>query len=359
MSNAPIGISMAVEPFKLDLHAREVLRVARERGHDCFMTWLLNTPRANSFRLGMRIGGAVFSFRSGRLTRQDPAFPLSKGDHINTTAFPTVVSKQRTKDFLAARGFPVPEGRVFESAEIDAACDYAEVLGWPVCVKPDEGKKGYFVAPGLGDRAAVHTAFAAAASFHPQVVVERSLVGEVVRFFYVEPRVVGVKISMPPNVVGDGVSDIATLIAQKNAEREVRKLPGHLPIVVNAELTDHLALSGLGLQAVPEAGQRLMLRSVSNGAVGADTIECAEAIHPSYGAMVEDMCRSLAPLRIAALDTIVTDRTLPASAETFAVLEINNSPGVLPYIYPWEGKRQDICVPIIEMLERVAAGGRG
>jgi cyanophycin synthetase len=355
MSNEPIGISMAVEPFHLDPHAREMLRVARERGHDCYMTWLLNTPKTRSYRLGMRIGGSVFSFRYGSMRRQNPAFPLSKGDHINTAAFPTVVSKQRTKDFLAARGFPVPEGRVFDSADIEAACDYAEALGWPVCVKPDLGKKGYFVAPGLVDRDAVRTAFAAAGSFHPNVVVERSLVGEVIRFFYVEPRVVGVKISMPPNVVGDGIADIATLIARKNAEREVRKLPGHKPIVVNSDLTDHLKLSGLDLHAVPSGGERVLLRSVSNGAVGADTIECADTIHPSYAAMVEQMCHSLAPMKIAALDTIVTDRTLPASAETFAVLEINNSPGVLPYLYPWEGRKQDICVPIIEMLERVAA----
>ncbi len=355
MSNEPIGISMAVEPFLLDPHAREVLRVARDRGHACFMVWMLEMGRPKSYRLGMRIGGSVFSFKSGSVRRQTQEFPLARGEHINGPIFPTVVSKQRTRAFLAERGFPAPAGRVFATGEADAALAYARELGWPVCVKPDQGKKGQFVVPGLTNEDGVRSAFAAAAKFHPQVVVERSLVGEVVRFFYVEPRVVGVKISMPPNVIGDGIADVATLIERKNAEREVRKLPGHKPIVVNQDLVDHLAGRGLALESVPKAGERLLLRSVSNGAVGADTIECADAIHPSYVAMVEEICRSLAPLKIAALDTIVTDRSLPASAETFAVLEVNNSPGVLPYIYPWEGRRQDICVPIVEMLEKVAA----
>lgn len=354
MSNDPIGLVVPVEPLQLDTHAREVLRVARDRGHACFMVWLLDRD-ARRYRLGIRIGGAVFGYRSGALRRLDPNFPAARGVHVNAGAFQTVISKQGTRDYLAERGFPAPEGRVFDAHETDAALAYAEALGWPVCVKPDIGKKGLFVVPGLDDAEAVRAAFTAAAGFHPKVVVERSLVGEVIRFFYVEPRVVGVKISMPPNVIGDGVSDVATLIGRKNAEREVRQLPGHKPIVVNDELHAHLASQGLDLDSVPVAGQRLLLRAVSNGAVGADTIECADAIHPSYSALVEEICRSFPGLRIAALDTIVTDRMLPASAETFAVLEINNSPGVLPYLYPWEGRRQDICLAMIEMLERLAA----
>lgn len=348
------GIRVPVSRVHLDEHAREMYRMAEIRGHE---SWMIRHVQADGQRthiLGLRVDGAVFSYRRGWLRRIDPRYPLSRGVHINTTAFAVVDSKQATKDFLAARGFPVPAGRMFSRWDIEEAVRFAEALGWPICVKPDHGRKGNFVVPGIDNRRALVTAFLAAGQYYPEVAIERSLSGEVVRFFYVEPRVVGVKVSMPPNVIGDGVRDLAALIELKNEERAVRRVPGHKPIVVDADLTEHLALSGRDLSFVPSPGERVLLRAVSNGAVGADTIACAEQIHPSYAELVERICRSLHPMRIAALDTIVADRTQPFAEGNFHVLEVNNSPGLLPYIYPWEGEAQDICVPIFDMLERLA-----
>ncbi|MBP0573384.1 hypothetical protein J8J27_22050, partial [Mycobacterium tuberculosis] len=154
-----------------------------------------------------------------------------------------------------------------------------------------------------------------------------------VRFFYVAPRVVGVKLSLPPNVVGDGATAIADLVAAKNRARDARRLPGHKHLVVDDDVQAFLALAGRTLASVPAAGERVFLRAISNGAVGADSIAFADALHPSYVALVEAIGASLAPLQVAALDTVIADRAAPASPAGFAVLEVNNSPGVLPYLY--------------------------
>lgn len=352
------GLALPTRADKLDPHAREVLRAAIARGHRHWMHWRFGDGR---LLLRLAVGGAIYSYRSGTLTRIPPATPNGRGRHINGAAFDLIHSKHATKQALAARGFAdaTPEGRCFAPDAIDAAVAYAATLDGAVCVKPDFGKKGINVTLGLSDPAGVRAAFArAAAGFGGKaVVVERSLVGEVIRFFYVAPAVVGIKLSRPPSVVGDGLTALAGLIAAKNAERDRRHVVGHKPIVVDADLVAHLALSGRTLASVPVMGERVFVRALSNGAVGADSVACGPAdLHPSYAARVAAICASLAPLQVAALDTIVTDRAKPAGPDTFAILEINNSPGVLPYIYPWEGAPQDVAAALVDLMERLAAG---
>jgi D-alanine-D-alanine ligase-like ATP-grasp enzyme len=161
---------------------------------------------------------------------------------------------------------------------------------------------------------------------------------------------VAVKISLPANVVGNGASTIETLIAVKNREREIRAVPGHHPIVIDAGLRATLQAARLSLAFVPAAGRRVLLRRVSNGAVGADSIECAEAIHASYAGQVEAACAAIPGIRICAIDMVILDRQAPATPRNHWILELNSSPGLLPYHYPWQGRPQDIGGAILRHL---------
>lgn len=351
-----IGLPVATRRELLDQHARALLDVISARGHRHWMVWLFHSGR---YLLHIRIADAVFSFASGVLRRMDPAAPDGRGLHINGRAFESIHHKAATKRTLAAHGFTCfPEGRRFAPDEVEAALAYAAALGGPICVKPDGGSMGVNVTVDLTDPGAIRAAFARAASGRggEAIVVERSLSGEVFRFFYVAPRVVGVRISRPPSVVGNGLTTIADLVAQKNRERLRRNLPSQYPIVIDAVVEAYLARFGLNLGSVPPAGVRVTLQLLPNVAVGGDFVNCApNAIDPSYVALVEEICGRLG-LRLAGLDTIVTDRARPASRDTFTVLEINNSPGLTTYASPWEGAPQDVVGPLVDLLERLAAG---
>lgn len=351
------GLTLPTRAEALDVHAGLVLRVAAARGHRHWMHWRFGDGR---LLLRLRVGPAVFSYCAGALLRVPAATPNARGRHINGDAFDLVCSKHATKAALAARGFTTfPEGRRFAAADVAAAVAYAVTLGGPICVKPEFGTKGTNVAAGLTQPDEIRAAFqrAAGGPGGEAVVVERSLVGEVIRFFYTAPKIVGVRVSRPPSVVGDGVSTLTALIAAKNVERVRRGLPGHKPLVADADTIAHLARSGMTLASIPPAGATTMLRPQSNNSVGADSLNCGpDDLHPSHIALVEAICASLAPLQVAAVDTIVTDRAKPAGPDSFSVLEINNSPGFITFPYPWEGAPQDIAAALVDLMERVAAG---
>lgn len=354
MEDAVLGLPQPTDPARLDPHAREVLRVAAARGHRHWMLWPYGDTTC---LLRVAIGDTVFGYAGGVLRRMDPGAPNGRGRHINGRGFRTAQSKQATRVALAACGCPVPEGRSFAPDAVAAALAYAAALGGPVCVKPDRGQRGVNVAPGLTDPDAIARAFvcAAAGPGGEAVVVEQSLEGDLIRFFYVEPRVVGVKLSRPASVVGDGFSSIAALIADKNRARARRHCLGHRDLVGDDDVLAWLARAGRDLSSVPGPGERVFLRGVSNAAAGGDTIACPDTVHPSYAARVAEVCAALAPLRLAALDTIIADPSRPLATDGFAVLEVNNSPDVLSYLYPWEGPRQDVVIPIVDLMQRLAA----
>lgn len=349
------GIALATRPELLDPHARALLGVVAARGHRHWMLWLYRTGR---FQLRIGIGAAVFGFASGALHRVDPAAPNGPPDHINGANRHRINAKQRTKETLAGHGVTcVPEGRRFAADGVAAALAYAAALGGPVCVKPDSGSQAVNVAIDLTDPAAIRSAFlrAAAGRGGKAVVVERSLSGEMIRFYYAAPRVVGIRISRPPSVIGDGVSTIAALVAAKNHERLRRDAPGHKPIPLNADVDAYLARSGLSRASVPAAGEPVTLQLMCVSAAGGDYVNLApEALHPSYVAFVEDVCGRLG-LTLVGLDTIVPDRTQPLTASNFTILEINNSPGVVTYDKPWEGPPQDVLGAVVDLLERLGA----
>lgn len=335
---------------RLDPHARCLQACAARAGVPTRAVLLPVNDQRPLVRLELRFGPSVFYYRTGVLRQARP--DGSVGWNINRPAVRHTMSKSRAKALLAANGFPVPIGRSFNAADAAAAAAFAARIGGAVCVKPDGGMKGRCVFPGVQGEAAVLRAFGEAAASYSPIIVERSVPGEIVRFFYVQPHVVGVKLSVPANVVGDGVSTIAALVEAKNRLRQERNLPGHYPIDIDAGVTAFLAEQGLSLASVPEQGRRVLLRLTSNASTGGDTIECADSVHPSYAREVEEACRAFPGLAIAAIDMAVCDRREQATAENHWFLEINSAPDLLTYHYPWEGRPQDVGGAIIAYLRR-------
>lgn len=311
--------------------------------------------------LRLEIGAQAYVYRRGVLLRARPAAepvdgPL--GRHINGPAAFVTKDKVVTKTVLAAAGVAVPAGAAFDASEPALAQLYFEALGRPACVKPKDGMKGFMVFPGLRGTAAFRQAFERAGAHFPRIIVEESVTGEVIRYFYVAPRAVAVTLNRPASVLGDGAGSIARLIAAKNRERVRRALPDHLPIAIDDDLRSHLAGQGLSLDSVPAAGERVLLRAVSNGASSADSIACADSTHPSYAAVAEAACRAIPGLVVAAVDMMAADRRRPAAPGNHWVLEVNSSPGVVLYHYPWEGESQDVSGAIVDRLIRAARPGR-
>ncbi|HEY0833818.1 MAG TPA: hypothetical protein VGE72_07910 [Azospirillum sp.] len=341
---------MNLDAWPDDFNAGCLEHAARMRGVGTDRTLAAKRP-GSPFRehLRMRIGGRAHLYRNAVLYI-DGAGPGGGYAHVNGDLPRLTMDKQATRRRVAALGFPVAAGRLFPAAEAEAAAAYFRELERPACVKPNGGKRGDAVFALISDPQAFAHAFRSVAARFPKVLVEEHLTGAAVRFFHVAPRVAGVLLARLANVVGNGVDDVATLVAAKNAERLRRDLPGHEPIAVDAEALRFLALQGVGLGHVPPAGRRVFLRGASNTSSGGDAVTCADWIHPSYTALVETLCRSLPGLRVAGVDTVIRDPRAPAAPGNHWVLEINSAPGVVPFHFPWEGEPRDVAGAIVDRL---------
>ncbi|MDR3515918.1 MAG: hypothetical protein P4M00_08885 [Azospirillaceae bacterium] len=310
--------------------------------------------------LRLTIGAKNFYYREQRLSWA--AADGGPGEPINGTAHALLRNKHRTKAVLAQAGIPVPPGAVFASSDLERALLYAAEMPGEVCVKPNTGSLGDLVFPALRHATEIFDACVAVATCHDELLIERSVSGEVWRFFFVRPAIVGMKLSRPANVVGDGKSTIAALIDAKHSERRRRRVPGHSDIPAGHARDFMLTRQGWDLEAIVPAGRRVFLHPASNGAMGADSITDADALHPGYAEWIRAACAAVPDLLFSAADVVIQDpKAAPAAVptmENFWVLELNASPGVQPFHYPWEGPAQDVCGALIALLCELAAADR-
>jgi|AGTN01.3.fsa_nt_gi D-alanine-D-alanine ligase and related ATP-grasp enzymes len=332
-----------------DLHAACLMLAAKAQG---IQTQILDigaqagAPRSPLLRLFLP--GKTAYFRRGRMKLGGPEARPEECGHINGALSTVVDSKRGSKDLIRVLGFPTPAGTTFHASQEREAVAWFESFGRAVCLKPDKGRQGTGVFPGLTAPDEFRHAFRTVAGHCPTVVAEEYTQGSAVRFFFVRPKVVGVRIDLPANVEGDGTSSVARLIEAKNEEKRLRT--GHTPIHVDEDVLRHLDRRGLTLDSVPVRGERLFLRSVSNGCKGGDSVASPNAVHPTYIERIEGMCNAIRGFNVTAVDTKMRDPLVPASLDNYRILEINSNPGVVPYHFPWEGAPQDVCTPMVRLL---------
>ena len=300
--------------------------------------------------LGFVLAGRHWFFRYGKLRVGDsPAFAKSR--HVNGPTAGVTTSKRATKRRLAGAGIPVAPGRVFDAADGAAALAWFERLGGEVCVKPDGGTQGQALTTHVGDRVMFEAAFARVAAGFARVMVEQMLEGEVIRVLCLDGRAIATRLDRAASVLGDGAGTVRALVAAKNAMRQRRALPGHVPLELDPVALFYLARQGLDADAVPARQRRVWLRAISHPNQGGDVISGPPGLHPGHVQLVERACRALPGLRMAGYDLLVADRRRPGKAW---VLEVNSSPGITFFHHPWRGPARDAAGAILDWLEQGA-----
>lgn len=346
-----MGQSTAAERFNLT-HATSpfLLAAAEARGLEAGYTDEPDLGGPGATWLEIVVGGRPYLFTRGMILERGRAGRNPLGRHINESALHLVAYKHQAKTFLAERGFAVPHGLSFHRRDLDAARGALDAFDGPVCLKPEAGKGGYDVVTGISDRARFHAVLDRLAASYQRILVEEYIDAQPIRFFYIRPDVVAVKLNRPASVVGDGASTVAALFAARNRERRRRALVSHIVTPLDDEAREILNDQGLGPDDVPERGRRVFLRWASNESIGGDAINLTDQIHPSYAALIAEACRTVPGLHITAVDAMITDIAQPAAPGNHWILELNGSPGYSPFCAPWEGEPVDIAGMIIDYL---------
>jgi cyanophycin synthetase len=316
----------------------------------------------------------------GALRRGIPWFPLDRpqrivqlgqGRHLRriretvtsgTGAIATWLQRDKmtTARLLARLFLPVPEQGL--AADAGAAVRIAERIGFPVVVKPRDGKKGLGISLGLDSAEAVHHAYAHARQYSRHVLVETFVPGHDHRVLAVGGRIVAAARRIPAAVTGDGRRSVEALVADANADPRrgegFSRLMNRIELDAQAEAL--LQRQGHTRASVPQAGARVYLRATANISTGGTAVDVTDRVHPDNRTMLERAAR-VSGLDVVGIDFITPDISRSYREAGGAICELNASPGLRPHQVAAQvpgAVQRDVVGPILDLLFPGGGDGR-
>ncbi|RYF37780.1 MAG: ATP-grasp domain-containing protein, partial [Comamonadaceae bacterium] len=297
--------------------------------------------------------GSMVQFGWGSRQRRIQAAEL---DSTSAVAESIAQDKDLTKKLLRAAGVPVPWGRPVRDA--DDAWKAALEIGLPVVVKPQDGNQGKGVAVNIVSREHLELGFRAASEYGA-VMVEKFLPGCDFRLLVVGGKMVAASRRDPPQVVGDGVHTVRELVDIVNADP--RRGEGHATSLTKIRF-DEIALARLGVQgltadAVPENGQRVILRNNANLSTGGTATDVTDDVHPAVAERAVAAAQMVG-LHICGVDVVCESMLKPLEAQSGGVVEVNAAPGLRMHLSPSYGKSRAVGTAMIDELFAPGDDGR-
>jgi cyanophycin synthetase len=257
--------------------------------------------------------------------------------------------KQATKDLLSAAGLPVPKGEVVSSA--DQLLKAAERIGYPVVIKPQNGRQGQGVITNISNKEELFSVSACMDMNPEDYIIERYYEGDDFRLLVVNEQLIAASLRLPPFVIGNGEDTIAKLIDKENEnslrgeghEKAMTKIP------MNSTVTCFLEKNGFSLNYIPEMGQIVQVAGNANLSTGGQAIDVTDEVHPTIKEVAIQAAKAVG-LDIAGIDMISKDISAPFNPDTSAILEVNAAPGIRMHHHPSKGKKRDVGKAIVDYL---------
>jgi len=255
--------------------------------------------------------------------------------------------KSILKREFAKLGFPVPKGKACRT--LPEALELFRTLSKPVIVKPHQGSATRHTTLHINDEDSLARAFAIALEVSPAAVVEEEMEGPVYRATLVAGELVAVLRRDAAQVIGDGVHMITELIEKEN-EHPKRAGPLFSRIAVTPEVETELAVQGLELLSVPNAGVAARLHQKLNWSLGGTTTDVTDEVHPDNRQLFVDVSAALhAPL--VGIDFIIKDiRKSWKDTERCGVIECNSMPFFDNHHLPFAGQPRNVAGKIWDMV---------
>jgi len=227
--------------------------------------------------------------------------------------------KALTRRVLADVGLPVAPGRPATDPDADRhfLAEHGEVV-----VKPVVGEGGAGITVGVRDEAALEAAIERARAVHPDVLLEACVTGEDLRVVVIGDAVVAAAVRRPPEVVGDGRSTLAVLVAELS-ERRAAETDGAAHVPLDAVTLDVLAGAGLVPDDVLEDGRVLAVRRTANVHTGGTIHDVTDHLHPTHAALALAVAAAV-HIPVVGVDLFVDAVDRPGAV----VIEANEQPGL-------------------------------
>lgn len=265
--------------------------------------------------------------------------------------------KEDTKYLLEQAEVPVPKGEIIRrESSLEEACRY---VSYPLVVKPVGGNHGRGITVNIQNYEDARVAFEAAKQVSSAVIIEKYIVGEDYRLLVINNKLVAAAKRTPAHVVGDGVSNIQSLIDEVN--KDPRRGYGHENVLTQITVNDLtktiIAAKGYTLESILEKGERLILKDTANLSTGGTAEDVTDIVHPANVSMAERISKII-DLDICGIDIMTTDITQPLADTNGAVLEVNAAPGFRMHLAPTSGLPRNVAAPVIDKLFPRGSDGR-
>ena len=254
--------------------------------------------------------------------------------------------KLYARELFAAAGIRVPKTISLTRAQIEnGSFSVSALVNRPSVIKPKSANygDGITIFEDVPKGSDMEYALRRTLEYDDTVLIEELVCGEEYRFFLIGGRVRSVVKRIPANVIGDGVHTVKELIAIKEATRRFKRW--EKTIIVNE--TTHRMLKALGMDSdtVPDNGKQIYLQKVSNASLGGETADVTDEI-PQRFKKAAEKAAELFHAFICGVDIIIPDIT----GDEYALLEINDNPGLLISEVPGIGKERRLGQEIFAEL---------
>ncbi|MEW9094488.1 MAG: cyanophycin synthetase [Clostridiaceae bacterium] len=292
----------------------------------------------------IRIGeGSIFQLGYGSTSRMVEA---TVSGETSGLAIDIACDKLLAKEVLYNQCLPVTEGSQVINP-VQMLVD-AEMIGYPVVLKPRFGNQGKGVFVNLKNEKELMQAYNIISKDYKDIIIEKHVVGEDFRVCVVDYEVVAVSKRVPPYIIGDGVTPIIGLIHKLNEDN--RRGDGHekplTRIKVNEELINYIWKNSYSLNSIPKNGEKVTLRENANLSTGGAAIDCTDIICEENIEICKRVARAVG-LDICGIDICCTDISKPIDG---AIIEVNAAPGIRMHEHPCEGKSRNVGGAIVDML---------
>lgn len=260
----------------------------------------------------------TFQFGFGKNARWMDSSILDRTPYLSANL---AQNKHAISSLLLRHGFPVP--LQYAATNKSDLIRYAKHIGYPVVLKPIDGKGGAHVYTNIKDDAGLVSAFDKIKSHSSTVLVEKHIVGKDYRLVVLNGKMIWAIERVPAHVIGNGIDTIKQLVTTHNEKHQSVYPLCHLNL--NQNMFDFLREKNLHIEHVPKADQRILLSRTSNISDGGTPIGIFEKVHPSTIRLVEEAAKLLR-LDLIGIDMISQDIEQSYAENKGMLIEINVQP---------------------------------
>ncbi|WP_310426046.1 hypothetical protein [Chamaesiphon sp. VAR_48_metabat_135_sub] len=270
--------------------------------------------------------------------------------------------KGYTKYFLSKYGLSVPIGKTFFAdrllpklrkysnfCDINRACIYANSLGFPIFVKPNNLSQGILVRKVYDEdelRKVANKIFQIA----DVILIEAACIGRDYRIVVFGDEIIAAYERCPLTIVGDGRSTIEELLIQQRQTSQTQNSLGNNIDFYDFGIWGKIAREGFDKSTVLLPEYSLSMLDNANLSTGGKAIDITETLHASCRDLAISAARILG-LQLCGVDIICAN----AAAELleYWILEVNGAPGLDNYASIGSKQAQRVRLLYKSMLQHL------